>query len=215
MLQHIGTALHQQGPQPDRVPVRRHSHMAGRCEGVFWRPTNRRAVRRIVLGARRLELATRAPGRRNGVLGHVAIEVLDLLGNLVSFKSGRLEPSLAYLMQRLRRSKDAVVRALAALRVHGFLDWLRRFERIDCDGPGPRVRQVSNAYRMVMPARALRLLGVSSQDAPLPHDTRAERRDWSVEDLPLAVIKNDRLACLLGEMGRRVSECESGKRSEP
>jgi hypothetical protein len=31
-------------------------------------------------------------------------------------------------MGRVKRSKDAVVRALANLRTHGFLDWLRRWE---------------------------------------------------------------------------------------
>jgi len=29
-------------------------------------------------------------------------------------------------MRRVKRSKDAVGRALANLRTHGFLDWLRR-----------------------------------------------------------------------------------------
>jgi pyrroloquinoline quinone (PQQ) biosynthesis protein C len=30
-------------------------------------------------------------------------------------------------MRRVKRSKDAVVRALANVRSHGFLDWLRRW----------------------------------------------------------------------------------------
>ena len=49
----------------------------------------------------------------------MALEVLELLGNLVSYRSGRLEPSLQFLMTTLKRSKDAVVRALAALREIG------------------------------------------------------------------------------------------------
>ena len=66
--------------------------------------------------------AGRQAGRRRGPLGHVGLEVLELLANLVSYRSGRLEPAITYLMGKLKRSKDAVVRALAALREHGFLD---------------------------------------------------------------------------------------------
>ena len=76
----------------------------------------------MVLAAKRYELAGRQAGRRRGPLGHVGLEVLELLANLVSYRSGRLEPAITYLMGKLKRSKDAVVRALAALREHGFLD---------------------------------------------------------------------------------------------
>jgi hypothetical protein len=62
-------------------------------------------------------------------------------------------------MRKLRRSKDAVVRALQALRAHGFLDWLRRYVPTGQEGRGPQVKQTSNAYRLSMPARAMRLLG--------------------------------------------------------
>jgi hypothetical protein len=109
------------------------------CEGAFWRRTDRQEVRRVVLAARRYELAGRQKGRRRGPLGHVGLEVIELLANLVSYRSGRLEPSYAYLMAKLRRSKDAVHRALTALREHGFLDWLRRHEAIELvEGPGPQ-----------------------------------------------------------------------------
>lgn len=223
-----------------RDPVRRGSKLAGTCEGAFWRRTDRAEVRRVLLAAKRYELAGRQPGHRRGPLGHVALEALELLSNLVSYRSGRLEPSLRYLMQRLRRSKDAVVRALAALREHGFLDWLRRHERVELvEGPGPRVRQVSNAYRMLLPARAARLLGHMLGEAlvegssgiparggaggpgiggvPLPDDVlqeREERAAWLREhkaglplsELPLLDVQDDRLARVLGELGRAVEE---------
>ena len=128
MFKTIGTALAGAPVARAREPVRRHSRLLGQCESVFWQATSRQEVRRIVLAARRYELAGRPAGRRNGPLGHVAIEVLELLGNLVSFRTGRLEPSLDTLTRLLRRSRAAVVRALAALRAHGFLDWLRRYE---------------------------------------------------------------------------------------
>ena len=159
MFKTIGTALGRPDTSRDRQPVRRHSYAAGRCEGAFWTRTDRQEVTRIVLAARRYDLAGRQAGRRNGPLGHIAIEVLELLGNLISYRTGRLEPALVTLMRKLRRSRDAVVRALAALRAHGFLDWLRRYEPTEREGRGPQVRQVSNAYRLSLPARAAQLLG--------------------------------------------------------
>jgi hypothetical protein len=190
--------------------------LAGTCEGAFWRPVPRAEVRRVLLAAKRYELAGRQAGRRRGPLGHVALEVLELLANLVSFRSGRLEPAITTLMGRLKRSKDAVVRALAALREHGFLDWLRRHEAVELvEGPGPRVRQVSNAYRLSLPARAAQLLGHWLSAPPLPDDVVQEREDraaWLREhkaalplsELPLVEVEDDRLARVLGELGRAV-----------
>ena len=103
---------------------------------------------KIVLAARRFELVTRQPGARSGALGFVALEVLDFLANLVDWKTGRLDPSLDYIMGRLKRSRDAIVRALSALRAHGFLDWIRRYVPTGNEGRGPQVRQTSNAYRL-------------------------------------------------------------------
>jgi hypothetical protein len=176
----------------------------------------RAEVRRVVLAARRYELAGRQAGRRRGPLGHVGLEVLELLANLVSYRSGRLEPAITYLMGRLKRSKDAVVRALAALREHGFLDWLRRHEAVELvEGPGPRVRQVSNAYRLSLPARAARLLGHWLSAPPLPDEVVQAREDRAaylaehkaalpLSELPLAELEDDRLARVLGELGRTV-----------
>ena len=225
MFKSIGAALGQPSMRPDRVQVRRHSHLAGRCEGVFWRRTDRREVRRVVLAARRYELATRATGRRNGALGHVALELLELLGNLVSFKTGRLEPSVAYLMERLKRSRDAVVRALQALQAHGFLDWLRRYEPTGCEGRGPQVRQVSNAYRLVLPPRAARLLGPQGEAVPLSDDLlqelEARRQELAaikgalpLDELAVLEVDDRPLGRLLAELGRLVQERESGRQTE-
>ena len=96
--------------------------------------------------------------------------MLDYLGNLVNFRTGRLDPSLDFLMGKLRRSRDAIVRALKALRDHGFLDWLRRFEPTGIEGRGPQVRQVSNAYRLSLPRHAAAMLGRFFQPAPAPED---------------------------------------------
>ena len=217
MMKTIGTVLGGPTPRATRHRVRRGSRLAGSCEGAFWGPTPRVEARRVVLAAKRYELAGRQAGRRRGPLGHVGLEVLELLANLVSYRSGRLEPAITYLMGKLKRSKDAVVRALAALREHGFLDWLRRHEKVEVleDAPGPRVRQVSNAYRLSLPARAAKLLGHWLNTPPLPDDVvqkHEERAAWLAEhkaalplsELPLASVEDDRLARVLGELGHAV-----------
>ncbi len=225
MFKTIGTALAGAPAARAREPVRRHSRLVGQCEAVFWRRTDRREVRRVLLAARKYELAGRQPGRRNGPLGHVGLEVLELLVNLVDHRTGRLEPSLDTLTRRLRRSKDAVVRALAALRAHGFADWIRRFEAVERDGPGPRIRQTSNAYRLSLPARAARLLGVQGKDIPLPDDLAYDRETWhqelaamkaalSLNDLAVLEVDNGPLGCALAQLGRFVQERESASRSE-
>ncbi len=119
-------------------------------------------------------------------------------------------------MAKLRRSRNTVNRALAVLREHGFLDWLRRHEAIELvDGPGPQVRQVSNAYRLRLPARAARLPGHWLSGPPLPDDVAAEREKRAADlaehkaaltlpELPLIEIEDDRLARVLGELGRAV-----------
>ena len=198
-------------------PVRAGARLVGRCEAAFWRATDRREVQRVVLAARRYELTGRERGRARGPLGHVGLEVLELLGNLVSHRTGRLEPSLGYLMAKLKRSKDAVVRALKALRAHGFLDWLTRYEPTGVtEGPGPRVRQASNAYRLSLPARAARLLGRLMQAPPVPDDAvqEAQERDMLRREhrssLPLAElarfeVEDTGLGAALASLGQRVA----------
>src|SRR5579872_7192774 len=102
-----------------------------------------------MLAAERFERSQRKPGKRNGPLGPVGLEVLRDLLRLIDYRTGRLEPAIATLMRRLKRSRDAICTALANLRAHGFLDWLRRWEPTDAKGEaGPQVKQTTNAYRL-------------------------------------------------------------------
>lgn len=176
------------------TPVRRHSYFKGHTEGRIWRPTNRQEVREIVLAARRFELAEKQKGQRNGPLGSVAIEVLELFANLVDFRTGRLEPSLDWIMGKLRRSRAAVVTALKALRTHGFLDWLRRYEPTGNEGRGPQVQQASNAYRLSLPERARRLLGRYFKAPPPPDDAQqaAAERAAAIEAHRASLSELDR-----------------------
>jgi hypothetical protein len=209
-------------------PVRRHSRPQGRVEGVFWRPFRPKDVGRYLTAAERFERAGKKAGARSGPLGGVALEVLRELLRLVDYRTGRLEPALTTLMARTRRSKDAVVRALKALRRHGFLDWLRRYESTGTKGAGPQVRQISNAYRLSLPPAAERLLGRAGEDAPPPedlehaHETRqAERRAQLAAEEPearnAALFGSGGLADAFSRIERALSnrcERESAKRSE-
>lgn len=207
------------------APVRRQSYLRGRCERPFWRGMNRQDVRQIVLAARRYELAGRQPGRRNGPLGHVAIELVELFANLVDFKTGRLEPAISTLMIKLRRSRDAIVRALTNLRLHGFLDWLRRYVPVDSDGRGPQVKQTSNAYRMSLPEKAKSLLGGWGVASPMPDDhVQAEvdrvalieehRASLSVSERTLFDFDGNSLGQALARLGSFINQRESAKRSQ-
>ena len=225
MLIPMAAALDGATSERERVPVHRHSRAAGRCEGVFWRRTSRQDTQKILLAAKRFELAERRPGERSGPLGAVAIELVELFANMVDFRTGRLEPSIETLMRRLKRSKDAIVRALKALRTHGFLDWLRRYVPTGNEGAGPQVQQTSNAYRLSLPARALRLLGRLGMAPPPPddHSHAQEAREAEIkahqdslppDELPLFMMGDTPLARSFARLGMLMKQRESAKRTE-
>lgn len=225
MFEQIGAVLTGAAAESERIPVRRQSRAAGKCEAVFWRRTNCQDVRKIVLAARRYELAGRQPGSRNGPLGGVAIELLELFANLVNFRTGRLDPSIETLMRYLRRSRDAIVRALKALRQHGFLDWLRRYIPTGNQGRGPQVQQTSNAYRLSLPARALRLLGRFGMAPPLPDDhVQAQvdrtavidehRASLALDELALFDVGDNPLGQALARLGKSIKQRESARQTE-
>lgn len=172
-------------------PVRRHSYLKGR-EGTFWRPMPKRQARAILLAAERFELQTKRQrkGKHTGALGGVALEILRFMINILDQRTGRLEPSIAAMEKALCRSRDAIVRGLQALREHGFLDWLRRYEPTGKDH-GPQVVQTNNAYRLSLPRRLAALVAKYYQAPPPPDDdahrreTIARERQAYLDSLPL------------------------------
>lgn len=233
MFEQIGTVLTRalDGQVRACAPVRRHSFERGHCETSFWKKTNWREVQRILLAAKRYERIERRPGKRNGPLGSVAIEVLEYLVNVVDFDTGRLEPSIDTMAHRLKRSRDAVVRGLANLRRHGFLDWVRRYEPTGNEGRGPQVRQVSNAYRLRLPERARRLLGRFGRSPSPPDDheharevrkeeLEAYKKTLTLEQLALFIVGDTPAGQSLARLGRLIEDrklkeqCESAGRDE-
>ena len=160
------------------APVRRKSRLVGSFERAFWgmfRPENR-AKLRVALETH--ERKHRIAGRRNGPLGHIAIDLLMYMASAIG-EGGRLDMSIATLMTRLKRCRQSIVRALQALQRNGFLQWARRFE-IEPDKNGRnRYRQASNAYRILLPAGA-----TAQKPAPADDDyaSRKIKRDNAAAD---------------------------------
>jgi hypothetical protein len=225
MFGSLAAAFNGAQAERERTPVRRQSRAAGKCEGVFWRRTSRQDVQKILLAVKRYELAGRQPGSRSGPLGAVAIELVELFVNMVDFRTGRLEPSIETLMRHLKRSRDAIVRALKALRAHGFLDWLRRYVPTGNEGAGPQVQQTSNAYRLSLPARAQQLLGRLGMAPPPPDDhshaqeqraaeITAHQDSLPLDQLPLFTIGDNPLGRALANLGKAMKQRESARQTE-
>ena len=162
--------------------VHRDSKPIGSVEAALWQPTNMGVRDRALEGARLYELAHKKKGRRNGPIGHVGLEVLRALWNVVDFSTGRLEPSLQWLMEVTGRCRDAVVTALKRLERCGFVRWIRRFEYTGERGHRtPGVKQVSNAYALDVPDDATALLPARRE--------RPEARSATPADYRLALAQ--------------------------
>lgn len=205
-------------------PVRRNSYYVtdARSSRLWQRlGANNREARRLI--AARLKAAEfydrrhKEEGKRNGPLGHIGLEVLRELYRIVDFKTGRLEPAIATICERIRRSRAAVVAAMARLKEHGFLDWVRRSEPTDNDGAGPQVRQITNAYGFGLPAAAAAWVKAILGKGPAPdcelaraNEARAEF-DAMLATQPLAeqagVLVNDpQLAEILAKLGDAIEK---------
>ncbi|MEG8052691.1 hypothetical protein QP185_04545 [Sphingomonas aerolata] len=150
-------------------PVRRSSYRAGEREQRYWRPFNKAERNARMRAAEVYDRKHKIAGKRNGPLGAIGVDVLRELMRMIDFKTGRLEPAIATLAERLRRSRGAIVSALARLKDHGFLNWIRRFEPIeDPDAFGPQVKQVTNAYWFGLPKEAADMVRRMMGKGPCP-----------------------------------------------
>jgi hypothetical protein len=191
-------------------PVRRSSVNVGTVEHRIWHPFDPDRKGPIMKAAEQFDRQRKMPGMKNGALGHIGLDVLRELLNLIDYKSGRLEPALDYLQRKLRRTRSAIVRALARLRMHGFLDWVRRTESTGNEGAGPQVRQVSNAYWFKLPhccaAFVKRLLGKAPPEAKAREEVIAEARIERLRASPSCSLPAETLAILR----RRADEKAAG-----
>jgi len=209
-------------------PVRRNSYYASdRRATSMWRPlaSDSRQARRLI--AARLKAAeyynerNKQPGDRQGPIGDVGIRLLRELYRIVDFKTGRLEPAIDTLCRRINRARATVVKYLAKLKEHGFLEWVRRSEPIDdAEGAGPRVRQITNAYGFSLPAAAANWVKKILGNGPAPDCELARREADRAEveamldqastveavDFFIDAEANPQLADILKRMGSALSK---------
>ena len=134
-------------------PVRRNSYDVNDRRARVFRPigdgTKIGAIRwreRYLLVAEEYDVAMRKKGERCP-LGAQALRILRTLLKLADFKTGQIDPCLDTIQKLTGYTRKTVVAALARLRDHGFLNWVRRTERTNNEpGEGPAVKQASNAY---------------------------------------------------------------------
>jgi hypothetical protein len=163
--------------------------------------------------AERYDRTKRAQGQPQGPLGPVGLEVLRELLQLVDHATGRLDPSIETIAARIRRSRDAVWRALKALKVHGFVDWIRRYVPAPTAGEaGPQVRQTSNAYRLILPAIAKALLGKTTR-APAPDDFEHRRRTMA-DAIRAMEFDASGLGAVFDRLERAVMKRETARQTE-
>lgn len=217
------------GPKARRTfqPVRRDSRHRGERENRIWRPLgrDRRQARRFIgamlQAAEHFDRRGKPVGKKNGPLGHVALEVMRALFRFADWKTGCLEPAIASICEKTRRARSAVVAALARLKAHGFLDWIRRTEPTGNEGAGPQVRQIPNAYGFDL-ARLPRAAAAFVKKAigwgePVP-DCEAARQQQdradmdamldslSCEERAHATVVDDELAEALARVGRALDK---------
>lgn len=225
-------------------PVWRNSYTVGQIEDRVWKPINggdvragRRWAGAMLKAARGLELRTRAerrevePGARNGVLGDVAIAVLEYLYEVVDYRTGRLEPAIRTIADAIGRAYSAVHQALVRLREHGFLSWMRRSKKREDALPfGPQIEQASNAYALLVPKGMKDWLARKFGKGPVPEceRDRAARKKQEFEAMLAGMTAGEyaksfctdallgptlrRLAALVD--AREVQERESGTSDE-
>lgn len=175
----VGSLLNRSGRRQSASIVRRGSVLREAARG-FFRAVDRREVGSILKAAERLENLTKAKGRRNGALGYTGLKVLKALLSVVDYRTGRLEPSYVAIAEKTKLSISAVAEALKRLVASGFLVIQRRCEPTGTIGAGPQLRQITNAYRVELPALASKLLR-TAPPPPMPDDERHRRQEARAE----------------------------------
>ena len=135
--------------------VRRESRWAG---NERWQPISKEHGADMLLALTVYREKLRKPGQRWGAEGTIssgAIELYRLMINMAVRGRGRLEPSVAWLAERLNVPAKVIHAWKAQLKDHGFLSWQRRYVESGLAGRrGPQVKQISNAYSLATPAKA-------------------------------------------------------------
>lgn len=176
--------------------ARRGSLEEGTFERAFWPSYGRgdtdaivRKADRARIGARNRSANARATGAqlsdRDSLAARLTgnhIAVLRVLGDYARNCRGRVYPALTTIAVGAGVARRTVVRALELLEQLGLVERRRRYIKIETEGPGPRVRQTSNVYRLTLPAWLTDRLPRWMTQPPLPVDER-HRLDDGMREL--------------------------------
>lgn len=169
--------------RPTGSKVRANSPMYVGEEGDWFQRRTKNELQRGFARLRALEQTARQKAKvdrtraKNGVVGHVGIEIYGYLVGTINRITGRLDPAIATIARAIGRSIEAVNNGLKALRHVGFLDWRRRIEPTGEPGlRGPQVKQSTNAYRLIDPVQL-----DEDATAPLPVDEADRRQQDAAE----------------------------------
>ncbi len=226
-------------PHRTGAPVLRDSIEAGTFEEMFFAvpakgetDTLLRIARRTLDAGRQLRREARAGDRiltaaerRIVTLTAAAVRVYEEILTLARLNRGRVFPSYDHLSDATSLGRATIARALHILEDIGFLVRQRRFKRIDADGPGPRYRQTSNAYRPTLPQRVLGFMPRWMRPAPLPDDAVQHEIDRTAEvaamvaglscrDMAAATV-GGQLGKMLAKLGASIDRRERESHNHP
>jgi hypothetical protein len=135
---------------------------------VKWQPMSKKAAAKLWHRARVFERGTRQPGRQDGALGRNGLAVLHaLIFDCLNYATGRLDPAINTVARLACISPRSAARGLAALKLAGVLDWVRRCRESIEDGRFT-LRQESNAYAVLPPSNWLAYVPPLEPSRPQP-----------------------------------------------
>ncbi|MCP9308710.1 helix-turn-helix domain-containing protein [Zymomonas mobilis] len=204
-------------------PVHRDSYEVGEREKSVWKPVNPQEIGAYLEAVDQYSIKTKG-------LSDKAVRLLKMLFRMVDFKTGRLEPTLDTICDRVGYARATVVKLLRQLQDLGFIRWIRRSIKIKADGKGPRRKQTSNAYGFLSPkawpelARQVFERVMRRRHAPIPDDIdHAQEADKAetkaiVESLPpedfVKAISGDKEPTELIQLAKSIERADQREQEE-
>lgn len=184
---------------------------------IRWIGIPKKVASKIWHSARIWDRQTRAPHKHGGIIGRSALSVLyALLWDCLSWKNGRLDPSIDRIAALASLGRTATIDALKRLKLLKIIDWVRRCERYTDEDGRSRLRQLTNAYGVAKPNQWPRPKAPEPPD-PHPQELGFPQPQPEVLEAAIASISSasaahaygilmsdqtDRLAVALAGLGR-------------
>ena len=136
---------------------------------IRFQPMPKKAAVKLFHRARDFDRQTRQKGKHGGALGHTALQVLHtLLFDFLNYASGQLDPSYAAIARKANVCQRTVATALAKLRDHGVLNWVRRCAESRREDGRFVLEQETNAYAVLPPTQWRGYRPPAEPPAPMP-----------------------------------------------